>query len=108
VVDFMLSTYATLARIKALRGDTPRAREILDEGDLVADSLGLDRLKLVMNQERVQLGISPRTIRAEPHGDLLGAAVAQEAADSPGPRLEGLSETKHQIQLATQLRSAMA
>ena len=108
VVDFMVSTYATLARIKALRGDTPRAREILDEGDLVADSLGLDRLKLVMNLERVQLGISPRTIRAAPDGDILGAAVAREAADSTGPRLEGLAETKHQIQLATLLRSALA
>ncbi|QCO96848.1 hypothetical protein FCN77_02850 [Arthrobacter sp. 24S4-2] len=73
----------------------------------MADSLGLDRLKLVMNLERVQLGFSPRTSDAEPHGDLLGAAVGQEAATT-GPRLEGLAETKHQIQLATQLRSAMA
>ncbi|HSN37742.1 MAG TPA: LuxR C-terminal-related transcriptional regulator [Arthrobacter sp.] len=108
VVDFMVSTYATLARIKALRGDTPRAREILDEGDLVADSLGLDRLRLVMNQERVQLGISPRTPREEPRGDFPGTAAVQQAADAIGPRLEGLAETKHQIGLATQLRSALA
>lgn len=107
VVDFMVSTYATLARIKALRGDTPRAREILDEGDLVADSLGLDRLRLVMNFERVQLGISPRTVDAEPR-NVPGAAVARDAAAGAGPRLEGLAETRHQILLATQLRSAMA
>ncbi|WP_427170023.1 LuxR C-terminal-related transcriptional regulator [Arthrobacter sp. 92] len=105
VVDFMLSTYATLARIKALRGDAPRAREILDEGDVVADSLRLDRLKLVMNLERVQLGISPRTI---PDHALLDAAAAPEAAHPSGPRLEGLAETRYQIQLATQLRAAMA
>lgn len=105
VVDFMLSTYATLARIKALRGDAPRAREILDEGDVVADSLRLHRLKLVMNLERVQLGISPRTI---PDHALLDAAAAPEAAHPSGPRLEGLAETRYQIQLATQLRAAMA
>jgi serine/threonine-protein kinase PknK len=98
-----------LARIKALRGDTSRAREILDEGDLVADSLGLDRLKLVINLERVQLGISPRPRRAEPpEVSLPAAAAAAEAIEAVGPRLEGLAEAKHQILLTTQLRSAMA
>ncbi|QCB95709.1 LuxR family transcriptional regulator [Arthrobacter sp. PAMC25564] len=111
VVDFMISTFATLARIKALRGDASRAREILDEGDLVADSLGLDRLKLVINLERVQLGISPRPGPAEPHQAMLPAAAGAEtaaAAEAAGPRLEGLAEARHQILLATQLRSAMA
>lgn len=102
VVDFMISTFATLARIKALRGDTSRAREILDEGDLVADSLGLDRLKLVLNLERVHLGINPRPVQGGPFAGLHPAAV------SPGGRLEGLAEINHQILLTTQLRSAMA
>lgn len=119
VVDFMVSTFATLARIKALRGDAPRAREILDEGDLVADSLGLDRLRLVMNLERVQLGISPRATGGETPGTAAGeeaavegttgrAAAGDEAAGAIGPRLEGLAETRHQIRLATRLRSALA
>lgn len=102
VVDFMISTFATLARIKALRGDTSRAREILDEGDLVADSLGLDRLKLVLNLERVHLGINPQAVQGGPFTGLPPAAVTPEG------RLAGLAETNHQILLTTQLRAAMA
>jgi serine/threonine-protein kinase PknK len=108
VVDFMTSTFATLARIKALRGDILRAREILEEGDLVADSLGLDRLKLVISLERVHLGISPPPSQSESREVELPPAVAKEAPEALGPRLEGLAETKHQILLTTQLRSAMA
>ncbi|MDD1475848.1 hypothetical protein [Arthrobacter sp. H16F315] len=61
-----------------------------------------------MNLERVQLGIGPRAIDAEPYRALPGAAAVREPADITGPRLEGLAEAKAQIQLATQLRSAMA
>ncbi|KRE59383.1 hypothetical protein ASG92_22390 [Arthrobacter sp. Soil736] len=102
VVDFMISTFATLARIKELRGDSSKAAEILDEGDSVADSLGLSRLKLVINLERVQLGLKSRTFQP---GLAPGVPVVH---GTPGQRLEGLAETSYQIFLATQIRSALA
>jgi len=102
VVDFMISTFATLARIKELRGDSSKAAEILDEGDSVADSLGLSRLKLVINLERVQLGIKSRPFQRGPAPDV------PAVLGSPGHRLEGLAEARYQIFLATQIRAALA
>jgi serine/threonine-protein kinase PknK len=101
VVDFMISTFATLARIKELRGDSSKAAEILDEGDSVADSLGLSRLKLVINLERVQLGIRPGPFQPR------GAAGFPPMHGKAGQRLEGLDETNYEIFLATQIRSDM-
>ncbi|MFK4296721.1 serine/threonine-protein kinase PknK [Arthrobacter sp. GAS37] len=101
VVDFMISTFATLARIKELRGDSSKAAEILDEGDAVADSLGLSRLKLVINLERVQLGLKSRTFQP-------GLAPVPVVHGTTGQRLEGLAETSYQIFLTTQIRSALA
>lgn len=102
VVDFMISTFATLARIKELRGDSSKAAEILDEGDSVADSLGLSRLKLVINLERVQMGLKSRTFQPA-----LAPGVPVVHV-TPGQRLEGLAESSYQIFLATQIRSALA
>ncbi|MGO4382684.1 LuxR C-terminal-related transcriptional regulator [Specibacter sp. RAF43] len=102
VVDFMISTYSTLAKIKELRGDTSKAVEILDEGDSVADSLGLTRLKLVMNLERVRMGLAPRPFHPA------DAAEAFEGDDVHGPRLDGLAESNYQIVLATRIRSDLA
>jgi serine/threonine-protein kinase PknK len=102
VVDFMISTFATLARIKELRGDSSKAAEILDEGDSVADSLGLSRLKLVINLERVHLGIKSRPFQRGPAPDV------PAVLGSPGHRLEGLAEASYQIFLATQVRAALA
>lgn len=102
VVDFMICTFATLARIKELRGDSSKAADILDEGDSVADSLGLPRLKYAINLERAHLGIRP--------GQFQPASATGFPAEqgTPGQRLEGLSETSYQIFLATQIRSEMA
>ncbi|QDG66788.1 LuxR family transcriptional regulator [Pseudarthrobacter sp. NIBRBAC000502772] len=102
VVDFMISTFATLARIKELRGDSSKAAEILDEGDSVADSLGLPRLKLVINLERVHMGLRPKPFQP---GLAPGVPVVH---GTPGQRLEGLSESSYQIFLATQIRAALA
>ncbi len=102
VVDFMICTFATLARIKDLRGDASKAAEILDEGDFVADSLGLPRLKYAINLERAQLGINPGPFQPPSTTDF------PPGPGAPGQRLEGLSEASYQIFLATQIRSEMA
>jgi LuxR family maltose regulon positive regulatory protein/serine/threonine-protein kinase PknK len=55
VVDFMLASYVTLARIKTLRGDQAAASELLAEGLQVADRLGLPRLRAEVLAERVRV-----------------------------------------------------
>jgi len=57
IADFMIATYITLARVKALRGDMPSAWAILDEGDLTAAHLGLPRLRAAITDQRVRFHI---------------------------------------------------
>jgi len=102
VVDFMISTYSTLARIKELRGDTAIAADILNEGAAVADSLGLSRLTLVINLERVQLGIDTQPF------DPANSPACAEGTDPLEERRPGLAETKYQILIATLIRSELA
>ncbi len=56
-VDFMLATYATGARVRALRGDRDGALELLDEGMANAERLDLPRLAARIRNERVRLGV---------------------------------------------------
>jgi LuxR family maltose regulon positive regulatory protein/serine/threonine-protein kinase PknK len=58
VVDFMIPTYVTLARIKALRGDVESAWTLLDEGGETATHLRLPRLLAAVEHERVRLHLS--------------------------------------------------
>lgn len=58
LVDFMLVTYGTGARIKALRGDREAASSRLDEGARIAHTLGLPRLAARIKNERIRLGLS--------------------------------------------------
>lgn len=53
VVDFMIASFALLARIKAGRGAADEAAELLLEGAQVADRLGLQRLRTAVGAERV-------------------------------------------------------
>ncbi|MGM7648437.1 protein kinase domain-containing protein [Nocardia sp. JW2] len=75
-VDFMLATYATGARVRALRGDRDGARELLAEGLSVAERLDLPRLAARLRNEQVRAGFdlgqgvadaltAPRTIRRD-------------------------------------------
>ncbi|MFD6455212.1 protein kinase, partial [Nocardia sp. NPDC060220] len=75
-VDIMLATYATGARVRALRGDRDGALELLDEGMSHAELLDLPRLAARVRNERVRLGVeldptvaaaltSARTIRRD-------------------------------------------
>ena len=54
VADFMIATYITLARVKALRDDLPGAWAVLDEGELTASHLGLHRLRAAVTDQRVR------------------------------------------------------
>ncbi|QSE81429.1 serine/threonine-protein kinase [Rhodococcus koreensis] len=61
VVDFMLASYGTGARIKALRGDMPAAAQRLDEGADTARKLSLPRLAARIDNERIRCGWEPGT-----------------------------------------------
>jgi serine/threonine-protein kinase PknK len=83
VVDFMLASYTTLARIRALRGDPAAASELLVEGGQVADRLGLPRLAAGVVAERVRLLLAARRPRdacraaqAMPDGSACHAGIA--------------------------------
>ncbi|MFF0499964.1 protein kinase [Nocardia aobensis] len=56
-VDYMLAAYSTGARLAALRGSIDTAKEVLAEGQKVADNLSLSRLSARILNERIRLGI---------------------------------------------------
>ncbi|EKT78397.1 serine/threonine-protein kinase [Rhodococcus opacus M213] len=58
IVDFMLATYGTGSRIKALRGDLGAACRLLDEGAEIADMLTLPRLAARIRNERIRLALA--------------------------------------------------
>jgi ATP/maltotriose-dependent transcriptional regulator MalT len=60
-VEFIMATYATGARIKALRGDLDGAAKRLDEGAQAARTLALPRLAARMTNEQVRLGLTTTT-----------------------------------------------
>ena len=58
VVDFMIPTYVTLARIRALWGDMEGAWALLEEGGDAAAELRLPRLYAAVQHERVRLHLA--------------------------------------------------
>ncbi|MFD4351209.1 protein kinase [Nocardia sp. NPDC058518] len=89
-VDFMLATYATGARVRALRGDRDSALELLEQGLSHAGSLDLPRLAAGIRNERVRLGVAlapdmaaevlrPRMIRRD---DGIATAIDEFDEDS--------------------------
>ncbi|MEV6218081.1 protein kinase [Nocardia sp. NPDC051833] len=89
-VDFILATYATGARVRALRGDRDGALALLDEGLAHAERLRLPRLTARLRNEQVRLGVPidpavaaeltrPRTIRRE---DGIATAIDEFDEDS--------------------------
>jgi LuxR family maltose regulon positive regulatory protein/serine/threonine-protein kinase PknK len=63
VVDFMIASFALLARIKAGRGAADEAAELLLEGAQVADRLGLTRLRTAVGAERISQLLARGRIR---------------------------------------------
>ncbi len=58
-VDFKIARYIIGARIKVLRGDREAAIQRLDEATRVARALSLDRLRAMVENERIRLGLPP-------------------------------------------------
>lgn len=61
ITDFMIARFATGARLKMLRGDRPAAVALLDEGLHAAFTHDLPRLRARIENERMRLGVEPRT-----------------------------------------------
>ncbi|UZG59900.1 serine/threonine-protein kinase [Rhodococcus opacus] len=59
LVDFMLATYGTGARLKHVLGRPDVAKERLDEGARLAQRLDLPRLAARIANERIRAGLSP-------------------------------------------------
>ncbi len=77
VVDFMIDSYALLARIKARRGAVTEAAELLGDGAKTAERLGLTRLSAAVTAERIALLIGARRVRE-------ARRAAQEFPDGAG------------------------
>ncbi len=58
-VDFKIARYIVGARIKVLRGDRQAAIQRLDEAARVARTLSLNRLRAMVENERIRLGLPP-------------------------------------------------
>ncbi|MGW6425062.1 protein kinase domain-containing protein [Nocardia sp. NPDC055053] len=80
--DFMLATYGTGARVKALRGDLDSAAVRLTEGARIARVLDLPRLSAGITNEAVRLGL--KTI------DRRTSSFAVDPADLPHNGIEKL------------------
>ncbi|WP_330256075.1 protein kinase [Nocardia sp. NBC_00565] len=91
IVDSMLATYGTGARIKALRGDLETARQRLTDGWRIATTLSLPRLGARIRNESIRVGIvvpaadhsryrAPLDPDAAADGILLGTAELEEAS----------------------------
>ncbi|MET8427848.1 protein kinase [Nocardia sp. NPDC004860] len=78
IVDFMLATYGTGARVKALRGDFDMARQRLRDGRRLATALDLPRLAARLNNEGLRFGI---TAAAEGDSNVPSPAVATDGVD---------------------------
>lgn len=63
VVDFMVASYALLARIKAHRAAATEAAELLAEGHRVAERLGLPRLCAAVGLERIDQLVAAGRVR---------------------------------------------
>ncbi|NMO04662.1 LuxR family transcriptional regulator [Gordonia sp. TBRC 11910] len=85
LVEFMIASYTTLARIHRLRGDPAAGLHLLAEGIDLADRLGLARLSAWMLHEQVRAMVSAgdlhratQSARAIPDGERFSGGVASE------------------------------
>jgi LuxR family maltose regulon positive regulatory protein/serine/threonine-protein kinase PknK len=77
VADFMIATYVTLARIRALRGDSEEAWALLEEGARSGTQLALPRLSAAVDHERVRMHVSLGQLEAAE------AVLASQSVDAP-------------------------
>lgn len=97
VADFLIATYATLARIKTLRGDLDEAWSLLCEGAEAATQLGLPRLSAAVDQERVRLHLAV--------GDIVRAQNVLDCQnDDTEPAGDGIAMATHHYRLTMHAR----
>ena len=104
VVDFMVASYALLARIKARRGAPTEAAELLAEGHRVAERLELPRLCAAVGVERIDQLVAAgrvrearRVVRELPEGSAAsgGIGVAIEQLRTMGLAAVHAAEGEH-------------
>jgi serine/threonine-protein kinase PknK len=100
VVDFVLVTYGTGSRIKALRGDLEAASRRLDEGAEIAAALSLPRLTARIENERTRWDLRPTP---RPSARREAAAVAAESST-----VNGILEMTAELDEDTAIRSLLA
>ncbi|TQM32356.1 serine/threonine-protein kinase [Nocardia bhagyanarayanae] len=89
-VDFMIATYATGARVEAVRGDLRAAAKRLNDGMASAERMALPRLAARLRNERIRLGLglAPDEIerlvgrRELRHDDGIATLIAELDEDS--------------------------
>ncbi|MGW4340771.1 protein kinase domain-containing protein [Rhodococcus koreensis] len=85
IVDLLLASYVTGARVKAIRGDFDTATEYLDQGSRISVKLSLPRLMAHINHERIRIGIGRDTAALHFEHAMFdcyqGRGVAQIAAE---------------------------
>ncbi|WP_172652673.1 hypothetical protein [Rhodococcus opacus] len=86
VVDFMLATYGTGARIKALTGDFDAAVRRLGESAAIAEALSLPRMRARIRNEKARLGLPtpPRIGVAPPPADDSSRGHQQQTSEVNG------------------------
>jgi serine/threonine-protein kinase/serine/threonine-protein kinase PknK len=96
LVDFMLATFGTGARLKFTRGDTASARRRLAEGLDIARPLQLPRLEAGLLNETVRLA----AISAEPVDESLARRITSAGAQS----LDGIGDVTAELMQDSQIR----
>ncbi|MEU0500948.1 protein kinase [Nocardia sp. NPDC005998] len=87
-VDFMVASYATGARIKAVRGDLEGAAQRLTDGARTAKALSLPRLAARITNEQVRLGLTTASTAAmvQPSSDSAIAIITAELGENSAIR----------------------
>lgn len=99
LVDFMLATFGTGARLKFIRGDLASARRQLAEGLDIARTLELSRLEARLLNETVRLA----AMSDEP----LDESVAQRITRADSQRLDGIGDIAAEFTEDSQIRMLM-
>jgi serine/threonine-protein kinase/serine/threonine-protein kinase PknK len=96
LVDFLLATFGTGARLKFARGDTANARRRLTEGRDIARTLQLPRLEARLLNETVRLA----AMSAEP----IDESVAVRIMSAGSQPLDGLGDVTAELMEDSQIR----
>ncbi|WP_327119749.1 protein kinase [Nocardia sp. NBC_01730] len=86
-IEFMMASYATGARMEALRGNRDAAARRLDEGAEAARALKLPRLATRIANEQVRLGLTSTFVTEPAVGDGGVATLAAELREDSAIRM---------------------